>query len=53
MLWRKTVHLSQARSRLIPNEGGATIAGALESVRDAEGAAARDLAGKSFRAQEV
>jgi len=53
MVWRETVHFPQARSMMIPVERGATIAGAVKSIRVAEGVAARDMAGKSFRPQEV
>jgi hypothetical protein len=53
MVWRETVHFSQARSMVIPIVGGATIAGAVKSIRVAEDAAARDMAGKSLRPQEV
>jgi len=49
----ETVHFFQARSIVIPNEPGAMMAGALIRIRVAEGAAARDVTRKSFRAQEV
>jgi hypothetical protein len=53
MVWRETVHFPQARSMMIPVERGVTTAGAVKSIRVPEDAAARDIAGKSFRAQEV
>jgi len=53
MVWRETVHFFQARNVIIPIERGTTMAGAVICIRIAAGAAARDIAGKSFRAQEV
>jgi hypothetical protein len=53
MLWRATVHFLHPRKMVIPIEGGATMAGAVKCIRVAEGEATRDMAGKSFRPQEV
>ncbi len=53
MVWRETVPISQARSRMIPIGRGATIASAVTSTRVAKGFVARGMAGKSFRTQEV
>jgi hypothetical protein len=53
MVWRETVHSFRARELDIPIERGTTMAGAVICIRIAAGAAVRDMAGKSYRAQEV
>jgi hypothetical protein len=53
MVWRKTAHFLQARSRVNSNEGGASVAGASRHARMAEGMDARAVAGECLRPPEV
>jgi hypothetical protein len=48
MVWRETVHLLRARSKVIPIKSGATIADGVKSTRVAEGIAAHGIAGKTL-----
>jgi hypothetical protein len=51
MAWRETVHFSQACKIVKPIECGVAIAGAMKSIRVAEGIAAREMASDAFRPQ--
>jgi hypothetical protein len=51
MVWRETVHFSQARSVQLLIERGADIASAMESIQVTEDIAARGIAGKALRPQ--
>jgi hypothetical protein len=51
IVWRETVDFSQARGIVILIERGATIAWAMQSIRVAEGIAAREMTRKAFRPQ--
>jgi hypothetical protein len=50
MVWRETVHFSQARSMLMPIERGATFR-TMKFIRLAERRAASEMTGKTFRPQ--
>jgi hypothetical protein len=49
MVGLEAAHFSQARNMLIPIERDANIAGAMKSIRIAEGSASREMTEKTFR----